>query len=443
MDKSVKILILNQPFDNQTGGGITLSNLFEGINPDQIAIVCAAQLVSNHTNFDKSNHYYQLGSMEQHWNFPFSQMSSKNFSGSIGKNQEKSKTLGSTLKKQSLKGKIVNEMVFPMVKYLGVYQASYSLEPSEQLLAWIENFNPTVIYAQAHNIQQVRFCQQILDAIDIPFIFHMMDDWVSLASQSELSKLMWKKTTEYEFKNLLQNSDKVLTISDYMAEEYQSRYGIDSEVFHNPVDEEFWTRHQKTDLSLSTHPTILYAGRVGLGIDSSLILMAKAVAKLNQKLTIKVNFVVQTENQPEWIQKYENVSYRELAPYGDLPYIFANADLLFLPYDFSEESIEFIKFSMPTKASEYMICGTPILILAPSDTAIVKNALKLGWASVLTENSLEKLTESLSLLLFDPTSRLRVSESGRNVATNYHTKTMVQKRFFKILNDCSTQKDHG
>lgn len=443
MDKSVKILVLNQPFDNQTGGGITFSNLFEGIDPEQIAIVSPAQLINSQTNFEKSNHYYQLGSSEQRWGFPFNQMSSKNYSGGLTNESSGSEKLGSTLQKKSFKGKLVNEVVFPMIKYLGVYQASYSLEPSEQLLKWIEDFNPTMVYAQAHNIQQVKFCQQILEALDIPFVFHMMDDWVSLASQSVFSKLIWKKTTDHVFKKLLLSSDKILTVSDYMAEEYLSRYGIESEVFHNPVDEAFWTKHQKTDLKLSAQPTVLYAGRVGLGIDSSLKLMAKAVAQLNISLDQKVNFIIQTQYQPDWVQNYENVIYKELAPYGDLPYIFANADLLFLPYDFSEESVEFIKFSMPTKASEYMICGTPILIMAPKDTAIVKNALKLGWASVLTENSLEKLTKSLSLLLFDPISRLRFSESARNVATNYHTKTIVQDRFFKILTDCSTQKNYG
>lgn len=443
MKKSVKILVLNQPFDNQTGGGITLSNLFEGIDPKQIAIVCSAQLINSQTNFEKSNHYYQLGSKEQRWSFPFNQMSSKNYSGNITEQASTSKKLGSSLQRESFKGKLVNGTVFPMIKYLGVYQASYSIELSEQLLAWIEDFNPTIVYAQAHNLQQVRFCQQILETLDLPFVFHMMDDWVSLASQSVFSKMIWKNKTDQVFRKLLLSSDKVLTVSGYMAEEYLSRYGVESEVFHNPVDEEFWIRYQKTDLTLNAQPTILYAGRVGLGIDSSLKLMAKAVAQLNMSANPKVNFVIQTQYQPDWIQNYENVIYKPLAQYSELPYIFAKADLLFLPYDFSKESIEYIKFSMPTKASEYMICGTPILIMAPKDTAIVKNALKLGWASVLTENSLEKLTKSLSLLLYDPISRLRFSESARNVARNYHTKTVVQNRFFKILTDCSKQKKNG
>ncbi|SNS07627.1 Glycosyltransferase involved in cell wall bisynthesis [Belliella buryatensis] len=440
MKKSQRILVLNQPFDNQTGGGVTLSNLFAGVDPDQIAVVCGAQLINEYTDFGKSHHYYQLGSLEQRWTFPFNQLSSKNFSGEMEANGGITGSKGSVLKKDSWKGALVNEMVFPMIKYLGIYQAYFVIKPSESLLVWIDRFEPTLVYAQANNIQQLRFCQEILEALDIPFVFHMMDDWVSLGGQSVLSKIIWKKSTEGLLRKLFGSCDQVLTVSDYMSEEYLSRYGIASEVFHNPVDDEFWSMNQKTNLELAIRPTILYAGRTGLGIDASLVLMARAVSTLNESLKQKISFVVQTQNRPDWIGDFEHVTYKEQAPYGDLPRIFANADLLFLPYDFSEASLQFIKYSMPTKASEYMVCGTPILIMAPKDTAVVKSALKLGWGYVLNDNRVEKLVESLKIMLFDPIARLRLSESARNVARNYHTKSIVQARFFKTLDRCTKQQ---
>jgi hypothetical protein len=33
-----KVLIIGQPFNNDTGGGITLSNLFSGWDKDKIAV---------------------------------------------------------------------------------------------------------------------------------------------------------------------------------------------------------------------------------------------------------------------------------------------------------------------------------------------------------------------------------------------------------------------
>ena len=433
----MKILILNQPFDNNTGGGITLSNLFDGIDPDKVAVVCPAQLINSKTNFEKCNHYYQLGVLEQKWSFPFNLVRTQNPSGEVSSQKQNDGNLDFVSSEGSFKSRMVNDVFFPTIKYLGIHQAVYRLELSKELIDWINDFEPTLIYAQAQNFQEVSFCQSIKDEFDIPFVFHMMDDWISLASQSGISKFLWKKRTEYEFKKLLQESERVFSISDFMSTEYYSRYNVNSDVFHNPVDEGFWMQHQKNDMTLNENPKILYAGRVGLGIDTSLILMARAVEKLNKSFNTNVNFVVQTESKPNWIDEFESVIYRELVPYSELPLTFSRADLLYLPYDFSKESIEFIKYSMPTKASEYMICGTPILILAPKDTAIVMNALKYGWASVLTENSQVDLVNSLKELLFEPITRANLSQNAIEVAIDQHSKTVVQNRFFKILHEIS------
>ena len=49
-------------------------------------------------------------------------------------------------------------------------------------------------------------------------------------------------------------------------------------------------------------------------------------------------------------------------PYTQLPDVFAKVDLLLLSNDFDNNSITYLKYSMPTKASEYMISGTPTLV---------------------------------------------------------------------------------
>ena len=40
--------------------------------------------------------------------------------------------------------------------------------------------------------------------------------------------------------------------------------------------------------------------------------------------------------------------------------------------DFDKKSISFLKYSMPTKASEYMISGTPVLVYSHGETAVSK-----------------------------------------------------------------------
>jgi glycosyltransferase involved in cell wall biosynthesis len=218
-----------------------------------------------------------------------------------------------------------------------------------------------------------------------------------------------------------------------MAVEYKRRYGYYFQTFHNPIDLEFWKKSQRKNYELGKSPTILYAGRVGLGIQNSLEMMAKAVTSLNKELNSSIKFVLQVNEKPEWMGKYSCVQHRGFVPYEDLPIKFAEADLLFLPYDFSGSSIKFIKYSMPTKASEYMVSGTPIMVFAPSETAIVNYAAKYNWAKVITEDSMEALKTALRSMILDQEERKKIAQSAIQLAENKHDAVKVRRDFKKAL----------
>lgn len=63
-----KILIVGQSFNLQSGGGITLTNLFYGWDKNNIAV--AAETIGN-PGFEVCKKYYQLGSLEIGRRFPF------------------------------------------------------------------------------------------------------------------------------------------------------------------------------------------------------------------------------------------------------------------------------------------------------------------------------------------------------------------------------------
>src|SRR5450755_3342749 len=63
-----KILIIGQYFNTESGGGITMTNLFKGWDKESIAV--AAENMHN-LNFAVCNKYYQLGSLETIRRFPF------------------------------------------------------------------------------------------------------------------------------------------------------------------------------------------------------------------------------------------------------------------------------------------------------------------------------------------------------------------------------------
>jgi glycosyltransferase involved in cell wall biosynthesis len=119
--------------------------------------------------------------------------------------------------------------------------------------------------------------------------------------------------------------------------------------------------------------------------------------------------------------------------YNDLPKVFSEADFLLLPYDFTPKSIKYIRYSMPTKAPEYMVSGTPIIIFAPEVTAIVKYARKDEWAKVITENRLSEIKESIKQLITDKELRQHIAQNAIRTAEKNHNSDEVKKQFKEVI----------
>ena len=263
-----------------------------------------------------------------------------------------------------------------------------------------------------------------------------MDDWPSTISQKGLFKNYWHKKIDQELRILLERASVLMSISEEMSAEYKIRYNKDFIPFHNTIDVDFWKKYQRKTYDLSDNPTILYAGRIGLGIDSSLELFAKAIQNIDEELNLSIKFVLQTQDKPLWINSYKNVFHSGFVSYDDLPKVFSESDILLLPYDFSQDSLNFIKYSMPTKVPEYMITGTPIIIFAPEVTALVKYASKYDWAKVITENNINEVTNAIKQLIENKELREKYGKNAIKIAEMNHNSIDVTNEFRKVI--CAT-----
>lgn len=426
-----KVLVINQPFNSQTGGGITLTNLFSDWDKDKIAVVCPAYLINEATQTSICQNYYQLGAKEHQWVFPFKLMARKYFSGPIKLNTDTAQRLA--VKKSALRINFIKKYLNPVLDKLGFSHGISSYKLSAELKEWLAEFCPDIIYAQAQRRENLLFCATIQQYLGKPMVFHMMDDWVELVSEDYFFTKNWRKQIDRDFKNVLAKSALHLSISDLMAKEYERRYGYEFRTYHNPIDLEFWKKGQRKTFELSDSPEILYAGRIGLGISDSLIMMAKAISHLNKKLGLSMRFVVQSSQKQAWMSEFDVVSHSSFVPYAELPNRFGEADILFLPYEFSSISIKFFQYSMPTKASEYMISGSPILISAPAETALVQYARKFAWAKIVTKNDLDALIDALEELLTQKEQRRQLSATAISTAEQRHDGVIVRKEFMQKL----------
>ena len=430
---SPKVLIINQPFNKNTGGGITLSNLFCNWERKNLAVACLGYLLTENMDPKICNNYYQLGSEERKWIFPFNLFSRKYYSGPINFEDRANNKHKVVVERSNFRVKMILDYIVPIFDYVGIshFQAKTSL--STNFCKWLDKIDPDVYYMQAETRESIIFCLEIIKYKRKPIIFHMMDDWPSLIGVKGPMKNYWNLKIDKKFRILLNKADLMMGISEYMCEEYKKRYGKNFVTFHNPINLEFWKKAQRNNYQLSDSPTLLYAGRIGLGIDKSLKNIAEAIKRLNKELHADIKFIIQAKNAPNWINNFKNVKHQDFVAYEDLPRVFAQADILILPYDFSPESKSYIKYSMPTKAPEYMASGTPIIIFAPIDTALVQYAQKYNWAAIVTENSVHLLTEKLKKLVFDRSFREQIAHKAKNIAETRHDSEIVAKEFEKMI----------
>jgi len=436
-----KVLIFGQPFNNHTGGGITLSNLFKGWPKDKIAVTYLGHGLINVTT-DVCDTYYQLGSEEHKWIFPFN-LIQKNFRSGI-------KILGSGPKSQinsiqkGFRFRFVNKVFYPVLRWFGLFYVASKIRVSDSLKIWLNDYKPEILYLQVSTREDILFSSDLIDHLKIPSAIHIMDDWPSTISNRGLFKHFWNRKIDNEFRKLLNKINFHMSISDAMSDEYEKRYGQKFVPFHNPIETKIWESHQKNVFDINrNYVKVLYSGRIGdKGIAVSLTEIAEAIDSINSE-SLNVRFHIQTATKTEWIldllKRYKSVVFNDYAEYSDIPRIFSEADILVLANDFSSEGIRYLKLSMPTKASEYMISGAPVLVYASPETAVSKFFRENQCGYCVEKEGTEEIKKGLSFLIEDEDLRRNISDNAKMIAKRRFDSQNVRNDFQKILQDLNIE----
>ena len=88
---------------------------------------------------------------------------------------------------------------------------------------------------------------------------------------------------------------------------------------------------------------------------------------------------------------------------------------------------------MPTKASEYMISGTPILVYSHSETAVSRFFNSNECGCCVSEHDQEKLIDAITLLLTNQKYRNRISKNAVRLAAELFDADKVRTKFRDLL----------
>lgn len=411
-----------------------MSNLFQGWDKEKLAVAATGHIMSGVTT-DVCDTYYQLGSEEYKWHFPFNLIQKKFQSGLLvlaggtGNSRMVNKT--------SLRYILVNRLFYPLMEWIGLFHSTVRLKLSDKFISWLHAYNPELLYLQVSSYDTILFAINLKNYLGIPSVIHIMDDWPSTISRKGPFKRYWQKRIDIAFRRLLNSTDLFLGISDAMADEYKKRYGKEFHPFHNPIDIDHWSQSSTKDYFINKdNIKILYSGRIGIGIAESLIEIAQAIEELN-KSGYAIRFYIQSPaKEPDIIQQlldFKCIVINPIADYSDLPQIFSSADILVIANDFDDKGISYLRYSMPTKASEYMISGTPILIYSHEDTAVTKFFQENQCGYCITKHSIIELIHGVRDLIEDEEYRITIATKAVALAKNLFDGNKRREEFRHLL----------
>lgn len=427
-----RVLIFGQSFNSNTGGGITLSNLFHDWPKENLAVVVTSHAIDN-INLKYCEKYYFIGSNENSWKFPFKYFQRNMPSGELDIRKYSKAEVVTT--KSSLRTRFVNNIFYPILNWTGLFHVLSKITLTESLKKWIKEFNPEIIYIQVSTRDSLMFGIALAQFLDIPVVLHQMDDWLNSISYGGLASGFWRKKINKEFKELVDLSTLCLSISDQMGKEYQIRFGKSFKTFHNPVDLSFWNSSEEKIRLNPEGISVLYAGRTGFGIGTSLKTFAQAIEEIRSEYKIPIEFYIQTVEPLSWISEYNGTHYRGLVPYSMLPQLFKGSDFLLLPCDFSPKSVEFLRYSMPTKAPEYMISNAVTILMAPEETAVYQYGFTESWAFTIGKDDIDFVKKELLRLLQDKSLQIQIAEKANYLAKKNHDSILIREKFADEFNN--------
>jgi len=429
-----RVLIFSQPFNTVSGGGITLTNLFTAWPKDKIAVLSYPFMLKNITT-DICDTYYQIGNEELHWLFPFSIIKERYNSGPINPSAERLEPVRS--KKRTIRSSLSSILVSPLMNWLDLVHVMSSIRISVRLEEWLLENKPDLLYYQISNRESINFALRLIDHLKIPAVIHMMDDWPSTICRNEIGKFFWARKIDSEFRSLLSRLDLHLSICDEMSSEYHRRYGYKFSPFHNSIDLKTWMPFVKKDVAPNPGTkVVLFSGRIGKGIEQSLFELASAVDLLRLEGMDIILQIQSPRGDPDIlnrIKRYSSVTIPPPIAYDKIPELYSKADILIIANDFSRAGIKFLKYSMPTKAPEYMISGTPVLVYASPETALFKLFHENRCGHCVAIQNSNDLAKAVKLLLQDLSYRKTLSRNAVTYAIKNFDSRKIRHMFQTLL----------
>ncbi len=269
-----------------------------------------------------------------------------------------------------------------------------------------------------------------------PFGFFLVAAW--LAARSLRLPLfvymhsLWEETTDAPMDRrmarrlegrIFRSATAVYAPTRFAIDHYMRKHGVEVRLLPHAVNfDDAKPPGEVVPRDEKDPHVILFTGGVYNMNRDALVLMVEVVEKLERLPDGRgVKLVVCAPNDARALTKIGVAGARVETRFVDsrtAMRLQKEADILYLPLAFDTPWKDEVRTVYPTKAVEYLVSGTPILLHAPDDSYTVHEARETGWALVVDRRDPATLRQAIVRLLTDRALREALTAAARSAAEN-------------------------
>lgn len=308
-----------------------------------------------------------------------------------------------------------------------------AFDTKAEIIEFAKKFSPDVIYYRPIDSALLYETACALKAsLGVPFVSHLMDDWVLRHKDDGAHEFrLW----EERMLGIVGMSNKLLAISQKMADAYSIRYGGEWQVLANGVDPADFPPPKKTG---RPKKIIRYMG--GAAEDMNYHSIVQFASTIERSSRLSSQFIFEIYTMPWYIKSlakvlgnFKTCRIFELVSEEEYREILQTADGLLIAYNFDSTTEKYVSLSMANKMPECLASGVPVIAYGPSTIATIAMLEKYGLAHVVNRNDTTHIEETLATLASDAPVTQTVTQRARSFASNFLNADSVVSKFNETL----------
>lgn len=393
-----KVLLLDLSFDNKTGMGVTLTNLFKDWPVERIGVMSDRANPALCNVIRPCTTYFGI---------------EKPLRAGTGKPQ------GGASRNSRMR-----ERMRKAYHRLGIDELTFHPYIHPENLEALRLFSPDIVFCGLGNLNRMKVCMKIHELLpDTNIVLYIVDDWVNSRVSEKWPSFVWRRRYDKAFRKILSFSSGNLSICQEMSDAYKKRYGVTFIPYHNPVDVSYWRSLTPPKKYGTDIISVLYVGKINDDTEDCLIDCCKVVESLNEEGR-PIRFDIYSPDYKLKHGKFSKYMHCEVCPpvpHESIPELTKSYSALFLTLGFAKHSVKYVKLSMPTKLSEYLASGLPVVLYCSPEIALYHYIEENDCALTCCRRDKEALKTSMRRL-FDQEETLRVVSHADDVARRHDTK---------------------